>query len=80
MWATLRNRYSVSQTQVNYADVKTQSRNVSATGLHKTSGEGVYENIENKGASDAYSTAVSMQDIPAYEVTETQPSNNSMYF
>jgi len=72
------NRYKVSQTQTEYTDVKRPSRNVSATRLRRKSGEAVYETIENEGRNDACSTAVSMQDNPAYQITGTQPSNDSV--
>ena len=56
------------------------SKKVSATRLHRKSEEAVYDTIENEGAIDAYSTAVKIQDNPAYRATGTQPSNNSVYF
>jgi len=55
-------------------------RNVSATRLRKKLGEAVYESVDSEEANDAYSTAVSMQDNPAYRVTGTQPSNDSVHF
>ena len=73
-------RYKVSQTQAEYTDVKRPSKNVSAARLRRKSGEAVYETIDNEGGNDTYSTAVSMQDNPAYHVTGTQPSNASVYF
>jgi len=65
--------------EAEYSKVRT-SRNVSAPRLHKRSQEVVYDTIENEGAIDAYSTAVKIQDNPAYRATGTQPSNNSVYF
>jgi len=73
------NRYKVSQTQTEYTDVKRPSRNVSATRLRRKSGEAVYETIDNEGGNNAYSTAISIQDNPAYQVTGSQPSNDSVY-
>jgi len=74
------NRYKVLQAQTRYTEVNEPSRNVSATRLHKKLGEAVYESVDSEEANDAYSTAVSMQDNPAYQVTGTQPSNDSVYF
>jgi len=74
------NRYQVSQTQPEYTDVKRLYRNVSATRLPMKSGEAVYETIDNKRGNNTHGTAVSMQDNPAYQVTGTQPSNDSVYF
>ena len=64
--------------EAEYSKVRT-SRNVSAPRLHKRSQEVVYDTIENEGAIDAYSTAVKMQHNPAYQVTGTQPSNDSVH-
>ena len=76
----LTNRYQVSHDQADYSEVRKPSKKVSATRLHRKSEEAVYDTIENEGAIYAYSTAVKMQDNPAYQVTGTQPSNDSVHF
>ncbi|XP_065904456.1 P-selectin-like isoform X2 [Dysidea avara] len=77
---TVKLQYKVSQVQTGYTEVHKPSRNVSATRLHKKPEETMYETVDNEGGNDAYSTAVIMQNNPAYQATGTQPSNDSVYF
>jgi len=67
------------QKQTGYTEGNKLIRNVNTTKLCKNSEEVVYENINNAGGNGTYSTAVSMQDNPAYQVNGIQPSNDSVY-